>query len=106
DASGPRDSATGLGRIFMTGAKVARGASLAIVFSSVILSAQAPQTPPRQRAPEPWRFAGTRPCVNPEGGALQCPPAPRTIAVRAGRLFDSVSGQMLTKQVVVLQGET
>jgi imidazolonepropionase-like amidohydrolase len=28
-----------------------------------------------------------------------------TVAVRAGRLFDSKSGQMLTKQVVLIQGE-
>jgi imidazolonepropionase-like amidohydrolase len=34
------------------------------------------------------------------------PPAPSTaLAVRAGRLFDSKSGQMLTKQVVVILGE-
>ena len=34
------------------------------------------------------------------------PPAPSaTVAVRAGRLFDSKSGQMLTKQVVLIQGE-
>ena len=36
---------------------------------------------------------------------LQCPPAPRVIAVRAGRLFDSKTGQMLTRQVVLLSGE-
>ena len=34
------------------------------------------------------------------------PPAPSTaMAVRAGRLFDSKSGQMLTKQVVIMLGE-
>ena len=43
--------------------------------------------------------------MGPEGGVLQCPPAARTIAVRAGRLFDSDSGQMLTKQVVIVNGE-
>jgi imidazolonepropionase-like amidohydrolase len=43
--------------------------------------------------------------VGPEGGVLQCPPAPRTIAVRAGRLFDSNTGQRLSKQVVLVQGE-
>src|SRR6202022_1055461 len=40
-----------------------------------------------------------------DGGMYKCPPAPRVIAVRAGRLFDSKAGQMLTKQVVVLTGE-
>src|SRR4029453_6988487 len=34
------------------------------------------------------------------------PPVPSaTVAVRAGRLFDSKSGQMLTGQVVLIQGE-
>jgi imidazolonepropionase-like amidohydrolase len=75
------------------------------LFCSIALQAQAPATPDRQRAPEPWRFAGTKPCVNPEGGVLQCPPAPRAVAVRAGRLFDSIKGQMLTKQVVLVMGE-
>jgi imidazolonepropionase-like amidohydrolase len=69
------------------------------------LAAQAPPTPPRQAAPAPWRFAGTQPCVGPEGGVLQCPPAAKTVAVRAGRLFDSLTGQMLTKQVVIVSGE-
>jgi imidazolonepropionase-like amidohydrolase len=36
---------------------------------------------------------------------LQCPPAARTVAVRAGRLFDSIGGQLLTKQVILVQGE-
>jgi imidazolonepropionase-like amidohydrolase len=94
---------------------VVRGATLCALACSVLLvehvllempvAAQAPSTPPRQAAPSPWRFAGTQPCVGPEGGVLQCPPAPRTIAVRAGRLFDSTTGQMLTKQVVLVQGE-
>jgi imidazolonepropionase-like amidohydrolase len=43
--------------------------------------------------------------VGPEGGTLRCPPAPRTTAIRAGRLFDSESGQMRTAQVIVLTGE-
>lgn len=67
--------------------------------------AQAPPTPAPRRAPEPWRFAGERPCVRPDGGAIQCPPAPRTYAIRAGRLLDTVTGQTLTKQVVLVTGE-
>ena len=55
--------------------------------------------------PAPWRGAGPTPCVGSEGGIFQCPSAPRLVAVRAGRLFDSKSGRMLTKQVVLLQGE-
>ena len=80
-------------------------AGLGVILCSTLLYAQAPATPPRQRAPGPWRFAGAQPCVNPEGGVLQCPPAPRAVAVRAGRLFDSISGRMLTKQVVLVMDE-
>ena len=58
-----------------------------------------------QPPPAPWRGAGPTPCVGSDGGVFQCGPAARTIAVRAGRLFDSKSGQMLTRQVVILQGE-
>jgi len=58
-----------------------------------------------QPPPAPWRGAGATPCVGSDGGVFQCGPPARTIAVRAGRLFDSKSGQMLTRQVVVLQGE-
>jgi len=35
----------------------------------------------------------------------QTPQAPQIIAVRAGRLFDSKSAQMLANQVIVIQGE-
>jgi imidazolonepropionase-like amidohydrolase len=55
--------------------------------------------------PASWRGAGPVPCVGFDGGMYKCPPAPRVVAVRAGHLFDSKSGQMLTKQVVVLSGE-
>ena len=88
----------------MTRSAVAFG-SLCLLACSMLLYAQAPSTPPRTPAQSPWRFAGTQPCVGPEGGVLQCPPAARTIAVRAGRLFDSDSGQMLTRQVVIVNGE-
>lgn len=80
-------------------------AGVGVVLGSLLASAQAPSTPPRQPAPSPWRFAGSRPCVGPEGGTLQCPPAPRTVAIRAGRLFDSDTGQLLMKQVIVVSGE-
>src|SRR5580698_9499302 len=53
----------------------------------------------------PWRGAGPTPCAGSDGGVFKCPPAPRVAAIRAGRLFDSKSGQMLTKQVVVLNGD-
>lgn len=71
----------------------------AIFFNAFSLCAQV--APP----PAPWRGAGSTPCVGSDGGVEQCPPAPRTIAIRAGHLFDSKNGQMLANQVVVLFGE-
>jgi imidazolonepropionase-like amidohydrolase len=54
----------------------------------------------------PWRGAGQAPpCAGSDGGFYQCPPAPRVAAVRAGRLFDSLTGVLLTRQVVLLQGD-
>jgi imidazolonepropionase-like amidohydrolase len=56
-------------------------------------------------AQAPWRGAGPTPCMGSDGGFFQCPPVPRVVAVRAGRLFDSKTGQMLAKQVVLLSGD-
>jgi len=53
----------------------------------------------------PWRGAGAQPCFGAEGGAFQCPPAPQAIAVHAGHLVDTKTGQMLTRQVVLIQGD-
>jgi len=75
------------------------------VLLDVPLLAQAPSTTPRKPVTAPWRFIGAAPCTNLEGSYIQCPPAERSAAVRAGRLFDSVSGRMLTKQVVLIAGE-
>ena len=58
-----------------------------------------------QPPPAPWRGAGPTPCVGSDGGILQCPSPARVIAVRAGRMFNSKTGQMLTKQVVILNGD-
>jgi imidazolonepropionase-like amidohydrolase len=70
--------------------------------SIVVAAAASAQVPP---PPAPWRGAGPTPCVGPDGGVFKCPPAPRTIAVRAGRLFDSTTGQMLTRRVVLITGD-
>jgi imidazolonepropionase-like amidohydrolase len=56
-------------------------------------------------AAAPWRGAGAKPCFGPDGGTFQCQPALGVTALRAGRLFDSKSGQLLTNQVVLLEGE-
>ena len=73
-------------------------AAIGILLTAFTLGAQAPQAP--------WRGAGPTPCVGADGGVFQCPPAARVVAVRAGRLFDSKAGRMLTKQVVVLIGRS
>jgi imidazolonepropionase-like amidohydrolase len=77
---------------------------LGAVMCAALVSAQAPSTTPRKPVAGPWRFIGAAPCTNLEGSFVQCPPAEGSIAVRAGRLFDSVSGRMLTKQVVLISG--
>src|SRR5215471_3073957 len=58
-----------------------------------------------QGAPAPWRGAGATPCLGSDGGIFKCPQAGGVIAIRAGRMFDSKTGQMLTRQVILLQGE-
>lgn len=67
---------------------------------ATVVGAQGVQPPPA-----PWRGAGPTPCVGSDGGILQCPPAARVVAIRAGRMFNSKTGQMQTKQVIVLAGE-
>jgi imidazolonepropionase-like amidohydrolase len=73
--------------------------ALAIALSATTMRAQV------QSPPAPWRGAGPTPCVGSDGGIFQCPPAARVIAIRAGRLFDSKIGQILTKQVVIISGD-
>jgi imidazolonepropionase-like amidohydrolase len=58
-----------------------------------------------QAPPAPWRGAGPTPCVGSDGGVYKCSPAPQLVAVRAGRLFDSKTGTMRMRQVVLLAGE-
>src|SRR5215467_310254 len=58
-----------------------------------------------QPPPAPWRGAGPTPCFGTDGGFYKCVPPSGPIAVKAGHLFDSKSGQMLTRQVVVITGE-
>jgi imidazolonepropionase-like amidohydrolase len=54
---------------------------------------------------QPWRGAGPQPCFGFDQGVLQCPQTPGAAAIRAGRLFDSNTGRMLTNQVILLEGE-
>jgi imidazolonepropionase-like amidohydrolase len=76
------------------------------LWAQVSNAGKAPETPAPQVRPGPWRGVGTiAPCVLPWGGIYACPPAPTTVAIRAGRVFDSITGKMLTKQVVLIQGQ-
>jgi imidazolonepropionase-like amidohydrolase len=77
-----------------------RLAALALLLIATTLLSQTVLPPPA-----PWRGAGPTPCVGSDGGIFSCAPATGVIAIHAGRLFDSKSGQMLTKQVVLIQGE-
>jgi imidazolonepropionase-like amidohydrolase len=74
-------------------------AACGLLLSAIVLRAQV------QPPPAPWRGAGPTPCVGSDGGIYKCAPAPQVVAVRAGRLFDSKAGTMLTKQVVLVSGE-
>src|SRR5215472_7546761 len=58
-----------------------------------------------QPPPAPWRGAGPTPCTGSDGGVYKCVPPLGAKAIRAGRLFDSVNGRMLTKQVILLSGD-
>ncbi|HUK36874.1 MAG TPA: hypothetical protein VLV86_23325, partial [Vicinamibacterales bacterium] len=66
----------------------------AVLSVASVAAGQGPAAPPA-----PWRGAGPTPCVGADGGIFSCPPAPKTIAIRAGHLFDSRSGQTLVNQV-------
>jgi imidazolonepropionase-like amidohydrolase len=74
-------------------------ATLIGIFFAFSLTAQV------QPPPAPWRGAGPTPCAGPDGGIFKCPPPPQPLAIRAGRLFDSKSGRLLTNQVVLISGE-
>lgn len=53
----------------------------------------------------PWRGAGSQPCFGIDAAAIQCAAPEQTVAIRAGRLFDSNTGRLLRDQVVLVQGE-
>lgn len=74
-------------------------------FTTVLAASLSTAAACAQVHPNHWRGAGPIPCVGADGGILQCPPAPEVIAVRAGHLFDSNTGKMLTKQLVIISGD-
>jgi len=85
------------------------GAGLIVMCTALVAQApqsQAPATPSRPSVPAGWRNIGAPPCLIPEGGTIPCNPAStRVTAIRAGRVFDSIAGTLLTKQVILVQGE-
>jgi imidazolonepropionase-like amidohydrolase len=75
-------------------------------FAAAVVILGATASPAQVQAPPaPWRGAGPTPCVGADGGVFKCAPAPRTIAIRAGRLFDSTTGQLLTRRVILITGD-
>jgi imidazolonepropionase-like amidohydrolase len=81
-----------------------RSKSLLVLLCGILLGA-ASLSAQSQHPSTPWRGAGAVPCVGSDGGVEPCAPPPRVVAVRAGRMFNSKTGTMLTKQVIVLNGE-
>src|SRR5450631_2804619 len=76
------------------------------LWAQVSNAGHAPETPAATVYPGTWRNQGSvTPCVLPWGGIIPCPPPPATVAIRAGRMFDSLTGKMLTKQVVLIRGQ-
>jgi imidazolonepropionase-like amidohydrolase len=73
--------------------------------AAIVILGAATSSAQVQPPPAPWRGAGPTPCVGSDGGVYKCAPAPRTIAIRAGRLFDSTTGQMLTRRLVLITGD-
>jgi imidazolonepropionase-like amidohydrolase len=74
---------------------------LAAIGIILVSTASAQVQPP----PAPWRGAGPTPCTGSDGGVYKCASAPRTVAIRAGHLFDTTTGQLLTRRVVLITGE-
>lgn len=72
---------------------------LALALSLGITSARA-----QVKAPN-WRGAGPAPCVGSDGGIYQCPPVRGLVAIRAGHLFDSITGRMSARQVIVISDD-
>ena len=77
---------------------IALGALGGLLLATAV-SAQEP------RPAGPWRGAGPQPCFGADGGTYQCRQPPGLIAIRAGRLFDSKAGRMLTDQVVLIEND-
>src|SRR5437762_1698099 len=82
--------------------KILLSAAIAVFGTVAVFWAQ--EGPGKQ---ESWRGVGPQPCVGKTEhvGFYTCPQAAGSVAIRAGKLFDSKNGQMLTKQVVLIMND-
>src|SRR5215467_1281656 len=87
----------------MRGTWALKAAALGLLASAAVATALYAQEGGGRNAP--WRGAGPPPCYGPEGGTIKCLPAAGLVAIRAGQLFDSKSGQMASRQVILLQDD-
>jgi imidazolonepropionase-like amidohydrolase len=85
--------------------RMVRWSMVALVASVGVLNRATPQAQSPAPPPAPWRGAGSTPCTGSDGGVYQCAPESPTTAIKAGRLFDSHAGAMLSRQVVIVKGD-
>jgi imidazolonepropionase-like amidohydrolase len=87
----------------MRGTSALKAAALGMVSGAALATAPCAQEGGGPNAP--WRGAGSPPCYGSEGGTIKCVPPAGVVAIRAGQLFDSKSGQMAGRQVILLKDE-
>jgi imidazolonepropionase-like amidohydrolase len=87
----------------MTCTSALKAAALGMVSAAALATAPCAQEGGGRNAP--WRGAGTPPCYEPAGGTIKCVPPAGVVAIRAGQLFDSKSGQMAGRQVILLKDD-
>ena len=84
-------------------ASALKAAALGMLGAAVLTTALYAQEGGGRNAP--WRGAGGPPCYGPEGGTINCVQATGLVAIRAGQLFDSKSGRMASRQVILLKDD-
>jgi len=78
-------------------AMLALAGSVCVISAAVHAQAGGPGTP--------WRGAGPQPCFGIDAYATQCAAPARTIAIRAGKVFDSNSGRLVAERVILIRGD-
>ena len=87
----------------MTCTSALKAAALGMAGAAALATALCAQEGGARNAP--WRGAGSPPCYEPAGGTMKCVPSTGVVAIRAGQLFDSKSGQMAGRQVILLKDD-